>query len=981
MRLKSTFSIGASVISLLAAPAWANDAAAVAGEVQSSAPDSASADKEEADTAEAIIVTGSRLPSSFNAPTPLTVVSGEELRASSPASVAEALAQLPAFSGSLLTSNLGRASSLVGAGQSLLNLRGLGSNRTLVLLDGERLPASNLAGSVDINVIPQVLVKRVDVVTGGASSSYGSDAVAGVVNFIIDSKFTGLKLDLSAGQTVYNDLRNYRAQAAFGTSFADGRGRFVASADYFHLTGIGLGPTGRDWFDFGPGFSTLPAGSVTTFGVIPDPRLSTLAFGGLVDQVTSPTGASINVAGLSNNYFAAPGVLQPFDFGTNRGPSFQTGGSGPRAAQGISPSQRRISAFGHAEFDLTDNLTAFAGALYSSSRNSGENFYAFEQGARGFRIYADNAYLTPALRTLMTANNVASFRIGRLTREIPWLNVSETEILRFNGGLRGQLFKGWDFDTSLAYARSKQDFGQNQAIVRNLYAAADAVRDLNGNIVCRSTLAGLDPSCVPINVLGPDTISEAGKSYVSGFVYGYTTVKQLTASFNVRGDLGDDVQLGAGPISLAFGAAYRDDDTVRTVSPLSNIFTSCTGLRATGCAAFNGQFGGYAAYNPAPLVGEVKVLEGYGELGIPLLKDLPLIESLDLNLALRATDYSTSGTVYTWKIGPSWQVTDDLRLRMTRSRDIRAPSAEELFATISRTGSVTNLLYPNSSAPGPLQTTTIAVTTGNSNLQPEVANTLTVGGVYSPSWLPGLQLSADYYSIDIKGAIAAVANQAIIDGCFAGDQGFCSLITAGGAAVTSTALLNGASGISIRGAPVNIAKVEVSGIDAELAYSTELAGGTLKLRALGSYALKNSNSADAVPNGPIRIGAYGVVGGVPQWTLNLRQGFEKEVGNDQSFGFGLEERIVPAGKVNSNYLPTQFPDSQNRVPSVMFVNANFHYDFKVGSSKTQFYLTIQNLFNQDPPSVPTATSAQLPTNFELYDVLGQRFTVGLRITL
>lgn len=972
MSKNTKFYFGVSLLSLLSAPAFGQS---VDARIKVDAV-------EQSDDADGIVVTGSRLPSSFNAPTPLTVVSGEDLAKSSPSSVSEALAQLPAFSGSQLTSNLGRATSVFGAGQALLNLRGLGSNRTLVLLDGERLPASNLAGSVDINVIPQVLLKRVDVVTGGASASYGSDAVAGVTNFIVDTEFKGLKLDLSGGQTVYSDMKNYRAQAAFGTSFADDRGRFVASADYFHLTGIGLGPTGRDWYDFGLGFSTLPAGSATTFGVIPDPRISTMAYGGLVDQVTNTAGASINVPGLLNYYFSAPGVLQPFDFGTNRGPSFQSGGSGPRAEQGISPSQRRVSAFGHAEYDVSENLTAFIGALYSTSRNEGENFYAFEQGARGFRIYADNAYLSPALRTLMTNNNVASFRIGRLTREIPWVNLSETELLRLNGGLRGKLFEGWDFDASLAYATSKQDFGQNHAIVRNLYAAADAVFDpVTGNIVCRSALSGLDSGCIPINVLGPNTISTAGLGYVAGFDYGYTTVKQLTSGFNVRGDLGESFNLGAGPISLAFGAAYRDDHTVRTVSPLSNIFTSCAGLRPTGCSAFSGAYGGYAAYNPSPLDGKVEVVEGYGEIGLPLLKDVPMIQSLDLNLALRATDYSTSGTVYTWKIGPAWQITDDLRLRATRSRDIRAPSAEELFATISRTGSVTNLLYPNSSAPGPLQTTTIVVSTGNPNLRPEVADTFTFGGVYSPSWLPGLQVSADYYSINVNGAIAGVATQVIIDGCSAGNQEYCSLITVAGSPVSSTSAINGATGVSVRGAPVNIAKIKVAGVDAELAYSTNLAGGKLNLRALGSYAIKNSNSSDVAPTGPIRIGAYGAGGGVPRWTLNLRQGFEKEVGGDQGFGFSLEERIIAPGKINPNYLPTQFPISQNNVPAVMFVNANFHYDFQLGSAKTQIFLTLQNLLNQDPPSVPTATSVQLPTNFELYDVLGQRFTVGLRVRL
>lgn len=934
-----------------------------------------------------IIVTGTRLPSTFTAPTPVTVVSADQLRTTSPSSVGEALAQLPAFSGSQVTSNLGRATSNFGAAQALLNLRNLGANRTLVLLDGERLPASNVNGSVDVNVIPQALLSRVDVVTGGASASYGSDAVAGVANFVLDTRFKGIKGEVSGGQTTYGDAKNIKGSLAGGWSFNDGRGRLVASIDYFNQTGIGLAPNGRDWFDHPAGFVTLPAGSATTFGIIPDARYSTMSFGGLVIRATNNAGKAVTVAGLSNYQFATGGGLTPFDFGTNTGSSFQSGGSGPVANNGLSPKQERINAFAHLEYDFSDTVTVFAEGLYARSFSDAESVYAYQPTTRAFTLYSDNAYVkaNSALSALMSANNLASITVARLSADIPPLeNRSTTTLARGNVGVKWKISPTWSFDASAAYASSRQLFGEYMTINRNLYAAADAVTDpVTGNIVCRSTLSGLDAGCVPINVMGPNAVDPKALSYISGWDWGDTRSKQATFSANIRGDLGEKLSLGAGPIAVALGTAYRSETTHRTVSPLSNITTSCTGLRASGCAAYNNVYGGYQTYNPAPLDGVLKVFEAYGELGVPLLKDAPFIRSLDVTLAGRATHYSTSGWTYTWKIGPSWQVTDELRLRITRSQDIRAPTVSELFSTVSGTGSVTSVLYPNSQSPGPLATTTVTVNTGNLALQPEVAQTLTIGAVYKPAWLYGFQASLDYYSIDLSGAITTIATQSIVDGCSAGNQAYCSLITVGGAPISSTAALNGATGISVRSAPINVAKVTAKGLDAEMSYATDLAGGKLTLRAIGNLALERTNSASIAPTGPVYIGAYGLTGGVgvPRWTLSLREGYEHPLSGNRSIGVNLEERIISAGHYNPNYTSAQFPDAQNNVPAYAYTNATLRYSTPVGGAKAEFFLTIQNLMNTTPPAIPAASTFQAPTNFELYDVLGRRWTLGVRAKL
>lgn len=978
--------LGASLAALVSAPVFAaeNDQAPGQGQVAPQA-EGAGNEGEPAKPSE-IIVTGTRLPSTFTAPTPITVVSADQLRSTSPSSVGEALAQLPAFSGSQITSNLGRATSAFGAAQALLNLRNLGATRTLVLLDGERLPASNVNGSVDVNVIPQALLSRVDVVTGGASASYGSDAVAGVANFVLDTKFKGVKADLSGGSTTYGDGRNFKASLASGLSFGGGRGRLVLSGEYFYQTGIGLGPNGRDWYDRPAGFVTLPTGSATTFGIIPDTRYSTMAFGGLVIRATRTNGTAATVAGLSNYQFGPGGSLTPFDFGTNTGSSFQTGGSGPSAVNGLSPQQERINAFGHGEYDLTDSLTLFAGGLYARSFSDAVSVYAYEPTTRAFTLYADNAYVmqNTALSSLMAANGLASINVARLSSDIPPLeNRSTTSLLRFNTGVKGQISPTWSYDASVAYAYSRQLFGEYMTINRNLYAAADAVYDNSGKIVCRSTLSGLDTGCVPINIMGPNAVDPKALSYISGWDEGDTRARQWALGANLRGNLGDSFNLGAGPIGVATGVAYRAETTRRTVSPLSNIITSCAGLRATGCAAYNNVYGGYQTYNPAPLEGSVKVFEAYAELGLPLLKDVPLISALDLNLAGRATHYSTSGWTYTWKVGPSWQVTDDLRIRMTRSQDIRAPSVNELFSTVSGTGSVTSVLYPSSAAPGTLATTTVTVNTGNINLKPEVAQTFTVGAVYRPSWAQGLSLSLDYYSIDISGAINTIGTQSIVDRCAAGDQTYCALITVAGNPVNSTATLNGATGISIRSAPVNVATQTAKGLDAELAYATELGGGKLNLRAIGNYALERTNSSSTTPTGPIYIGAYGLAGGVgvPRWTLSLREGYEHTLGGERSIAVNVEQRIIAAGYYNPNYTAAQFSPAQNRISRYATTSATIRYTTPVGAAKAEVYLTMQNIFNVSPPAVPVASTFQAPTNFELYDVLGRRWTLGVRVKL
>ena len=980
MKVRTTLLGAASLLALeilASGAAHAQTGAPVATAPASSPPPAA----EPPATVTELVVTGSRLKTGFAEPTPVTVVSAQQLTLAAPNSAGEALAQLPAFMGSQTTSNLGAVSSSLGGAQALLNLRDLGANRTLVLLDGERLPASNVNGSVDVNIIPQALLSRVDVVTGGASSVYGSDAVAGVVNFILNTRFTGLQINVDGGETSYGDAGNEHVTVAAGKSFLDGRLRLEGSLEYFHQDGIGLGPNGRKWYDQSSGFVTLPAGSATSFGIIPNVGFSTMAYGGLITKLTNTAGKAVTVAGLSGMQFGAGGVLQPFSTGTNTGASFQSGGSGPNAENGLSPDQDREGLFFHGEYDITPKLTVFGELMYNRSYTDAISAYPFEQTSKAFTIYANNAYLPASVAALMAANHIASFTLGRLSADLPPIeNKDTTTLARINGGLRGEFNSHWSFDTSLAYAVSEQDYQQYDTINRNLYAAADAVvNPANGQIVCQSTLAGYDAGCTPIDVLGTNAVSKAGAAYVSGWDNGDTMDQQTAFNANIRGDLGDRLNFGAGPISVAFGGAWRIDKATRTVSPLSAIYTSCTGLRAGGCTAYNNVYGGYQSYNPGPLNGSISATEGYLELGVPLLRELPFVKALNVDLAGRMTDYSTSGITYTWKIGPTWQITDDFRIRAARSQDIRAPDINELFSTVSSSATQTSFVLPVSTAPGPAATTTTVLAIGNPNLKPEVAQTSTIGGVYRPGWLPGFEGSIDYYKIKVSHAITTLPTQSIIDGCYNGNQTYCQLISVAGVPVTTTAGLNGASGISIRSAPQNVASVGTSGLDLEAAYNVNLMGGRLTTRAIGNYVLTYFNSAATAPSGPVLIGAYGLgATAPPEWTVNLSEQYDHPLTGTSSYMLALQQRLIAPGSYNPNYTPAQFPASEQHVPGIIYWDLTATYRYVAFGAHQELYATVLNLFDKQPPPVPQPSTFQGATRYDLYDVLGRRFVIGVK---
>lgn len=894
-----------------------------------------------------IVVTGSRIQTNFQAPTPVTVATAEELTASAPGNLADGLNQLPVFADGNKTGS-GGATSVSGGqmGQNLLNLRGLGANRTLILLDGHRMVATNQNGSVDVNIIPQSLVRRVDVVTGGASAAYGSDAVAGVVNFVLDMDFDGVKGDVGTGISTYGDLGSVKGSLAFGKGFADGRGRFIAAAEYFRQKGV-ADPyaTDREWWYRPAGRIPNPNPSTgTPFLVVEDLRASSGSNGGLI--TSGP---------LRGIEFLPGGGTRMFDFGTITSTTWQSGGDGPLGVGGFSPDQRRWNMFARGEFDVTDNFTVFAEGLYAKTNtlNGGAANQHVGSSAR-FTIFRNNAFLPDSVRQRMVDLNLQSIQVGRYFNDAPWATVkAHAAVTRYSVGFEGKIGSSWSYDASYTYGQTKQYLGQqNRTNMRNIYAAVDAVVDpVSGNIVCRSTLNGLDPGCVPLNIFGHGSVTEQALDFIYGTSEKDMKLTQKVAVLNIAGDLGETLQLGAGPIAVAAGLEYRHEGVVQTSDAVSQSILNFDGLRGFP-TALNNRIGVYQSYNPQPLSGSYNIKEAYLEVGVPVFKDKAFAQSLDVNGAVRRADYSLAGPVTTWKYGFNWLVIDPIRIRYTKSRDIRGPNSVELFnAQFQQTG---NFIYNGQ------QLQSFIITSGNPNLKPEKALTETYGIVLRPSFIPGLQLSADRYKIKLKDAIGVLDNTDIVRLC---EQDGREL------ACAQYEVLPDGAGVRFRKPTMNLDVASASGYDFEVAYDRPVADGKLQLRLLATHITKSETLGFGASAPVVELGTPEV----PRWRATATVRFSKD-----NWSVQWRQRYIHKSVVEPDFVEG-VDINHNNLPAVTYSDINAQYSFGGFGGEHELYFSVTNLFDKDPPfgSNGPPGSFLIPAS-AAYDWAGRYFNVGFR---
>ena len=959
----SFLAIISAVVSVLPNAAFAQDQASqvqldpAAPEAdQPAEPESASAPAEAG-----IVVTGTRLGSSFNAPTPVTSIGAERLNALGINNVGEALNQLPSFRAS--TGPAAQANLAGNIGARLLDLRGLDPQRTLVLVDGRRFVPSTVQGSVDTKLIPTSLVRTIDVVTGGASAAYGSDAVAGVVNFVLDRKKVGLDGQITAGISERGDDGNVFASLAGGTSLGD-RIHVIGAVEYEKLEGLGdcttrafcnsqtliLGNTP-------PGAGGLPANLIVA-GV----NTSTMSPGGLINRSYNAAGQVIGSAAtdpLRGTKFLADGTPAPFQYGTLVGPLFMLGGEGQGRNGFISGLKlkvplERISAYGALTADLTDDVTLNADLSYGKVTGTvdGALFRDFNGTLLG-RIKRDNPFIPSTVAAAMDANGVASFILGKAAFDIgPGRATSTTETYRGVLGVKANLGGNWTIEGSYQYGRT--NFTQratnliNQA---NLLKATDAVR-VNGQIVCRvnadANTGNDDAACRPYNPFGEGNYSAQALGYITGDGLQRTVNEQHVASVDLRGDL---FQLPAGPVAVAIGAEYRRDTVAGTTDAISAV-------------------NGFYSLNGSALSGGVTVKEAFGEIAVPVLRDSSLGQALDLNGAVRRTDYSTSGAVTTWKAGAVYEPIEGIRFRGTRSRDIRAPNIFELFGPQTRRS--IGLSDPLN---GGLQTNPNVITGSNSDLRVEKADSLTLGVVIAPrgGFLGRVRLSVDYYDIKVADAIGALGAQTLVNRCAQGATAFCSQITRD----ASNQILE------VRDVILNSNALNTSGYDIELQYRQPLGDlGSLNTQLIANITekLTTVDALGAVDRAGQTGQRTGTIAGVPDYVIDGVVTWTK--GDFQLTGHG---RYIPSGIYWTNFVgPDQdgyavnLPNSvdNNRVPSRFYLDMTARINVGAGTGRTfQLFATVNNLLDRDPPAIPGPSGG---TNQILFDPVGRAFKVGAR---
>jgi outer membrane receptor protein involved in Fe transport len=514
------------------------------------------------------------------------------------------------------------------------------------------------------------------------------------------------------------------------------------------------------------------------------------------------------------------------------------------SAQSLKAEEQRNGLFTRLSFDLTENTTAFLQASRNKTETTNITGYQFNQA--NVVIRSDNAFIPASVRTALQANNIASFTMGTMNADLPLrLAANERTVQRFVAGLDGKVnLFGSDWRWNAYYQQGKSDSIETAKDITNnarLALAQDAVfRPGTTQIVCRSTLTDPNNGCVPLNRMGVGVVSKEALAYVLGNPQREQTLEQRVAAISINGE---PFSVAAGPVSLATGIEWREEEVTGFVDP---IYRS-----------------GWFVGNYLPNFGKYDVKEAFVETVVPLAAGKPMAEALDLNAAVRRTDYSTSGAVTTWKVGLTYSPNDDLRFRLTRSRDIRAPNLGELFA--AGTSNTNNVLDPfNSNA----NTQYRGVNRGNPNLLPEEADQWGFGVVLQPGALPGFNASVDYYEIDLAGAIGSLPAQEIVDRCFEGNQVYCAAITRGVAAGGTNIITE----IAI--SPFNLAERINRGVDLELSYQMDVPGlsgndGNLQLRGLVTHYLENysddgivkptdsvgSNSGDGPPDYMYRLTA------------------------------------------------------------------------------------------------------------------------------
>ena len=916
-----------------------------------------------------IVVTGSRIAmTGYRQPTPVTVVNEAQIERDAKVSIGDTIRELPAVGSSGSPNNGVGANNIVGGvtGLDTVNLRQLGVNRTLVLLDSQRVVQSNITGVVDLGTMPTILVQRIDVVTGGASAAWGSDAVTGVVNLVLNKNFDGVRASIEGGESYKFDHKSYRLQAAAGTGFADDRGRLIVAGNFLNSPDT-IFANQRSWNTYrnlidNPAYT--PTNNEPRLIHADNVGLAQATNGGLIQGpaclVPVVDGVCSSPNPLRNIRFVGPNAAPvPFNPGVVSGPISAYGDAETDypGMNNLAVAFRTLNLFGYTHFDLTENLRASVQVNYGKSRSKNNSTPATRFGT--LSIKAENPFLPDAIRDQMdelgldaiqigvtNINNVTSdqFSYDNFVKNsvgVP-VSVQQRRLMRGVFSLDGKFGSGWTWNAyyQKGKVKTRVDVLSNVVTARFNFAV-DAVRNDQGAIVCRAVMLNNPAAegCIPLNVIGEGIADPKAIRYVNvrpGENWEVIRLEQDVAAVSAQGALG--FGLPAGDISIAFGGEYRREKGETIVD--------------AGAAARR-----YSFANFAPFAGKYHVKEAFVELDMPLV-ERGFVDSLALNAAGRITDYSTSGVVKTWKLGLTSQLNDLIRLRGTVSRDIRAANLAELFN--SGTAIQSSAIDPRTHINVPI----FATTSGNPKLAPEKADTVSAGIVLSPA--PRFNLSLDYYSIKLKDAIFTVSTAQVLARCNAGELTFCSQLDFDGP--------NGALS-QIRTFPRNLSAQNVSGLDFQMDYQMPLGSGKLQSRLVSNYTLTQNQIALGVKTDYAgALSGNSPVSGFPKLRATLTETY-----TNGPMSITLQGRFIGKAKLVNGW--TAKDVDNNRVPAVFYTDFRASYELSEGA---QLFGAVDNIFNRNPPNV-AVSSANAASYYstavrgDIHDTIGRSYRVGARL--
>jgi iron complex outermembrane receptor protein len=937
---------------------------------QTAAPGPLAASNQAAAVSE-VVVTGSRIARrDFVAQTPIVTQTVEAMKQSGAVNVEQSLLQLPQFA-----AGTGESSGGIGGagGRATLNLRSLGDQRNLVLLDGRRLPLASVFGQVDVNIIPLSVLDGVETITGGASAIYGSDAMSGVVNFKTRSHFKGVQVDAQYGNSFKSDRETKDISLTAGGGFADGRGDALLS--FGDTEREALPGTARDFYkiavlssflgygDYVPSANNLPSQAAVnalfaSYGVKGNVSRSN-PFGFNDNGSLFTVNGALNYQGITSGEYVVAGgnVRYPFTLSTDV----------------LSPMKRR-SFFGKIDYDVNDWVTVYGQALYVHTEDANNGGTSLTQFGTLPSIPVTNPFIPADLRTLLASrpNPTAPFTFNGRYVGLPNKTFDDTwNTYQIILGLRGKLpIKDWTYDLYASNDETDRNTSIDRGVLLDRFQTLLNAPD-GGNSICAG---GYNP----FGNTNAMNLSSACVDYLSADINSEEVLKQNIVEGTVQGALFD---LPAGQARFSLTGNWRQNTYASR--PDAHLETP----------------GEVQSINPTvPVTGETKVSEIAGEVLLPILKDLPFVQSLNLDGAVRYSKYNLSGGVWTYKLDGDWTVVPGLMLRGGYARAIRAPNVGELFSAAtggqagfgnppaggepcdSRTlarqqggtklrdlciatgvpaGIVDSYIFPT--------TATASVISGNINLTPEKADTYTAGFVYRPQvdnvLLSGLSLSVDYYNITIDNVISTINGGTVINKCYNLDGSnpdysptnpYCLLLHRDS---------NGQLDL-VKTPYLNLGGLKTSGVDTVIDWHAEAGPGTITFNSVIGY--KISFQQQALPGsswqefvGTINPNYF------PRWQALTTLGYQ--MGPAQ---VALRWQYLSSMKDGTSVTRPASPSPG--VPSYSKFDLTGSYRV---TDDVQLRAGITNLFDKAPLVIAGTPGS---TNPSIYDIIGRSFYVGVR---